>query len=157
MNKKEAKKIVKEINSIYWEIDKENPVNTKKIDALKKRREECLKTLNEYEKRKEYLDYKKAMKHALKPFDVVSDKKCESNVGFISEVNYNSANIEFTYSITWITGNNQKSSWFGKEELAYHCNLMGEIAKSMVNSHTGSYKYIDSLLNIKKIDMESFQ
>lgn len=92
---------------------------------------------------------KDTLKHAYKPFDIVSD--VTGSVGFIKEVNVNTCqstpSAQISYSICWLYGPETKVAWFNHKELTKHCNLFFKIAESTVNNHSSAGRWVEKLFN----------
>ena len=87
------------------------------------------------------------LKNAFKPFDVVSDS--DGNVGFIHQVNVNDSQPEpirqITYSVKWLTGENNKVAWYTSDDLTKHCNLFVKIAELGASTHE---KHVGLLMSL---------
>ena len=88
---------------------------------------------------------------ALKPFDVVECNETGS-VGIISEVSVNESQDnpywQIQYSVKWLTGEQEKSAWFGKCDIEKSCNLFQVIAELSCHPMGQNEKWVKKLINL---------
>ena len=91
----------------------------------------------------------KTLKEALKPFDVVKDKKSGA-VGFICEVSVNDCQPlpehQISYAVQWMTPGTTRRYWWNYVELEYQSNLMHLIGIQMCNPMGRSDIWVKELL-----------